>query len=145
MTQELGRPGPVVGGERHLFRAVRTAHPGTGDRHLAPVERDDPIVAPVAHCHPARVVSTLRPGERLHLVLHHRLHHLEAGPDDEREQPLFPLAGEHADSDAHGVGQHDRRLLDGTGDVLLRLLRRGAAGVPGAPVRCLVVLHVGGP
>ena len=144
-SEQLGRTEGVVGGEAHLGRTVRRAHPGTADRHLAPTEGDQPVIAPMAHGGPVGVVVAFGPTERLHLVLHHRVDDLEAGSDDEGEQPLLELGGELTDGDADRLGQHERRLLGSTGGVLLRLPGGGAAGGPGATGRGLVVLHVGGP
>ena len=85
-------------------REGRPAH-----RDAPPSQRDRPVLMPMAHRGPIRVVAALRPRQRDHIGIHHRVHDLHPGPDREGQQKRIDLA-EHA---IDTMRQMSRRMIFG--------------------------------
>ena len=142
--EQLGRRRQLVGRQVHLGGVVCGAQSGPADRHPATPEGDHPVVAPMAHGGPVRIVAALGARQRRGLGLQDGVDHLHPRTHREGEQALLELAGEIGDGHGDGVRQCDGRLMGVAHGVGPRLLRRGAPGA-GAAGRGLVVLVHGGP
>ncbi len=77
--------------------AARAPPPAQGDRTSLPA---------VTGRRPVRVVPPAWPGQRGHVGVHQRAHHLQAGADSQGQQPLAHVLGDlvhrHADLLGHG-------------------------------------------
>lgn len=140
--EQLGRGEAVVGGKRHLARAIHAAHPGPGDLRRTASEGDNPVLSAVAQRHAVRTMMTLWAHRDLHLMLQHRIHDLQPATDDEGQQALFEFTGELTHGNAHDIGERKRCLLNGSARVPFRLLRRRAPSSPNAPDLGVIVPHV---
>ena len=117
-TQQLGGGEQLIGRHRHLPGPVSGTNPGTGDRNPPTTESDRTLPGAVPGRGPARVVPTAWPADGSHIGLHQLLHHLQSGPDREREESLTHVGGNLGHRNAHLL-RHGQRVRIRRGRLIL--------------------------
>jgi len=108
--EDLGGGEQLVGRHRQLTGAVHSPDPRPLHAHPAPAQGHRAGPGAMAHRYPLGVVAPARTCQRGHVGFHQRTHHLQAGADRQREQPLAHVAGDIGHHHAHPLrhGQFER-------------------------------------
>jgi len=124
-AEDLGAAEQLIGRHRQLAAAVHRADPRPLHRNAATAQGDRSARVAVPDRDPVAVVLALHAGQRGHVGVHHRAHHLEPGADREGQQALAHVPGDlgHRHSDVLRHGQPVRVRCNG--HLLLILLVHG--------------------
>ena len=123
--EDLGGGEHLVGRHGQLPGAVHRPDPGTLHGHPASAQGHRPGPGAVTDRDPSGVVPPARARQRGHVGVHQRAHHLQAGADRQREQPLAHVLGDVGHHHAHPVRHSQFERVTHTGVLPLILLGHG--------------------